>query len=306
LREFDATRELLAGLKTSQPHLGYSHPEWLVARWQERWGTDQTARLLEWNNTPPLTCARVNSLKIDSERLLERWRRENIACRSLRRDWFENNLVFELKSHPALPEMPSFKQGCFYVQDPSTLLAVRELNPQPGECILDLCAAPGGKTTYIAQFIKNKGVVVASDIAPERVKLIAENCERLGVTCVKAVPTSTLDPGASTFDRVLVDVPCSNTGVMRRRVDLRWRIQLEEIARLRTVQRQLLDQAAAVLKRGGTLVYSTCSLEPEENHNLVAEFLQEHPEYKLLLERELVPFNDGVDGAFVARLGRGA
>jgi 16S rRNA (cytosine967-C5)-methyltransferase len=304
LREFAATQELLAALKTTQPYLGYSHPEWLLARWQERWGQEQTTRLLEWNNRPPEIYARVNTLKIDPAALLERWRKEKIEYNFVRCDWFDENLVFELKSHPPLHEVLSFTQGWFYVQDPSTLLAVRELNPQPGERILDFCAAPGGKTTYIAQRVRNQACLVAQDVSPERLKLIEENCARLNVTCVSPILASDLDPPPSSFDRILVDVPCSNTGVMRRRVDLRWRIRPEEITRLRTAQRRLLNRAAALLKPDGTLVYSTCSLEPEENHELLEQFLREHPEYRLLQERELLPFRDRVDGAFVARLGR--
>jgi 16S rRNA (cytosine967-C5)-methyltransferase len=313
LREFDATRQLLAELKTTEPHLGFSHPEWLVARWQERWGADKTTRLLEWNNTPPKTSARVNTLQVDPGRLLEQWREENVEYDFLRHDWLPENLVFDLKSHPPLPTLPSFRRGWFYVQDPGTLLAVRELDPQPGDTILDLCAAPGGKTTYIAQLMQNQGRLIAHDIAPDRLKLIEENCARLGVTCAQIVSPSTFDRLAgrsaaetarpSTFDKILVDAPCSNTGVMRRRVDLRWRIRLEEIERLRTAQMVMLRQAASLLKPGGTLVYSTCSLEPEENQQVLEQFLREHNRFRLDHERELTPFTDGVDGAYVARLG---
>jgi 16S rRNA (cytosine967-C5)-methyltransferase len=303
LREFDATRSLLAGLKVEQPHLGYSHPEWLVARWQKRWGADRAARLMEWNNTPPKTFARVNTLKADPAKLLVQWREEDVEYDFVHHDWLEENMVFELKSHPLLGRLPSFQQGLFYVQDPGTLLAVRELDPQPGESVLDLCAAPGGKLTYIAQLMRNEGRLLAHDTAPERLKLIEQNCARLGVTCVQTASPSTLDPQPSTpFDRVLIDAPCSNTGVMRRRVDLRWRIRLEEIGRLRATQRELLRQGAAFLKPGGTLVYSTCSLEPEENSEVVDEFLGERADFKLERTRELLPFVDGVDGTYVARL----
>lgn len=307
LREFDATRERLAALKISQPPLGYSHPDWLVARWQKRWSPEKTAQLLAWNNTPPATYARVNTLKTDPGRLLERWRAESVEYDFIRRDWFDENLVFELKSHPALPELTSFQEGSFYVQDPSTLLAVRELDPQPGESILDFCAAPGGKTTYIAQLMKNQGELAAQDVSPERLQLLEGNCARLGAICVRttlsnSTPHFALSP--SLFDRILVDVPCSNTGVMRRRVDLRWRIQPKEIERLRTAQLRLLSQAASLLKPGGTLVYSTCSLEPEENEGVLGAFLGEHPDYESMHQRELIPFQDAVDGAYVARLRR--
>jgi 16S rRNA (cytosine967-C5)-methyltransferase len=302
LREADATEKLLADLKVSQPALGWSHPEWLVARWQTRWGAECTARLMAWNNTAPKTFARVNRLQTDAGKLLEKWRAENVEYDFVRRDWLDENLVFDLKSHPPLASMESFRQGWFYIQDPSALLAACKLEPQPGETILDLCAAPGGKTTFIAQLMNNQGRIVAMDNSEERLKLLEENCARLGVTCVETVSTSHLALHTSHFDRILVDAPCSNTGVMRRRVDLRWRIQPKEIGRLCKVQRDLLRQAASQLKPGGILVYSTCSLEPEENGEVVKQFLTEHADFKLESEQELLPFVDKVDGAYVARL----
>jgi 16S rRNA (cytosine967-C5)-methyltransferase len=303
LREFDGTKQLLGDLKRNEPHIGYSHPEWLVQRWQNRWGQESTLRLLEWNNSPPKTYARVNTLKADPGRLLAQWRDENVEYDFVRYDWLEENLVFELKSHPPLARLPSFQQGLFYVQDPSTLLAVRALDPKPGQTILDLCAAPGGKLTYIAQLMNNEGRLFAHDLSPERLKLVEENCTRLGVTCVQQVLPPALSTRPSTlFDRILLDAPCSNTGVMRRRVDLRWRIKPEEISRLRAVQLDLFSQAVSQLKPGGTLVYSTCSLEPEENQSLIGDFLSAHKNLKLEIERELTPVTHGVDGVYVARL----
>ena len=400
-RERDETRQRLEDLKRAQPGLGWSHPDWLCARWQQRWGAGKLRQLLEWNNTPPPTFARVNTLRADPGKLLERWRDEGLDYALLREDWFEDNLVFELRAHPPLAGLPSFRQGLFYVQDPSTLLAVRLLDPKPGETVLDLCAAPGGKTTYIAQLIQNRGRLVAGDSNDLRLQLLRENCDRLGISCVQTVvlgnetnpfarphpapsamepgsadlsplpsgpgetagsgaksalrfPSAPLDStpvlpvpegtaielgamrarrsadfspppavspgrrgsglnsallnstgvvpgGRDKFDRVLLDAPCSNTGVMRRRVDLRWRIRPEEIDRLKSVQLELLDGAALQTKSGGVLVYSTCSLEPEENGEVVKEFLAGHANFKLERERELLPFVDGVDGAFVAQ-----
>jgi len=302
LREFDATKELLADLKVNQPHIGYSHPDWLVERWQKQWDKDLTLRLLEWNNSPPKTFARVNMLKADPGKLLSQWRDEDVEYDFVRYDWIEENLVFELKSHPPLARLPSFQQGLFYIQDPSTLLAVKALDPKPGETILDLCAAPGGKLTYIAQLMNNEGRLIAHDLSPDRLKLVEENCARLGVTCVQQMLPSTLHTRPpSHFDSILLDAPCSNTGVMRRRVDLRWRIKAEEISRLRNMQFDLLKQAASILKPGGVLVYSTCSLESEENQSLVGDFLSTHTNFKLEIQRELTPFTNGVDGTYVAR-----
>jgi len=357
LREAEETRKLLAELKLSRPALGWSQPEWLVEKWWQRFGDARTRQLLEWNNTPPKIFARVNTLKTDAGGLIEKWREENVDYDFVRRDWLGENLAFELKSHPPLHSLKSFRDGWFYIQDPSTLLAVRELDPQPGETILDMCAAPGGKTTFIAQLMNNQGGIVAQDVSKDRLELIRENCTRLGVTCVEAgvsqfvrphpdplpqereprLVASAFPPAAMTnptpgfadarqpipplpggegrgeggikpnsqpthFDRILIDAPCSNSGVMRRRVDLRWRISPEEIVRLQQTQLDLLKLAATKLKPGGVLVYSTCSLEPEENSEAVKEFLREHKNFKLESEHELLPFADKVDGAFVAKL----
>src|SRR5262249_26579364 len=149
-------------------------------------------------------------------------------------DWTGKDLVWELESAPSLSDLPSFQGGCFYIQDPSTLLSVQMLDPKPGEKVLDLCAAPGGKTTYIAQKMRDQGRIVAEDLQQSRWEQLRENCARAGVrsaetALVQAEPT---DAAEGEFDRVLVDAPCSNTGVMRRRVDLRWRIRPEEIERL--------------------------------------------------------------------------
>ena len=317
LREFAATNLLLAELRSSQPHLGFSHPEWLVQRWHQHFGLDQTKSLLAWNNTPPKTCARVNTLKADPTRLLAQWRQEDVDYDFVRRDWLQENLVFELKSHPPLDRLPSFQQGLFYIQDPSTLLAVQELGLAPGQTVLDLCAAPGGKLSYIAQLMNNEGHLSAYDTSPERLELLKQNCTRLGITSLQILsgvpPSSPLNAAKSRpigtfrtphFDRVLLDAPCSNTGVMRRRVELRWRIRPEELARLRREQLDLMRRAAQLVAPGGALVYSTCSLEPEENQQVVAEFLGAPTGFKLQTERELRPFVDEVDGAYVARLTR--
>jgi 16S rRNA (cytosine967-C5)-methyltransferase len=302
LREADEIKKILADMKISQPALGWSHPEWLVEKWLKQFGEANTRQLLAWNNTPPNTFARVNTLKTDAAKLVERWREENVEYDFVRRDWTGENLAFELKAHPPLNTLGSFRDGWFYIQDPSTLFAVTELDPQPGETILDLCAAPGGKTTFIAQQMNNEGRIVATDIFDDRLKLIRENGARLGVTNVETSSVSTFNFQPSTFNRILIDAPCSNTGVLRRRVDLRWRISADEIARLRSTQLDLLTQAAPKLKPGGVLVYSTCSLEPEENSEVIQQFLTANLNFKLESERQLLPFTDNVDGAFVARL----
>jgi len=305
-RERDATRAALEELKRTQPALGYSHPQWLVDRWQKAWGREETTALLEWNNLPPPTCARLNSLKTDAAGLSKAWQEEAVRFRPRQWDWTGPGLVFELESHPPLTTLSSFQQGFFYLQDPSTLLAVQALAPEPGETILDLCAAPGGKTTFIAQLMRNQGRIVAQDNQAARLKLVQENCARLGVSCVETslAPPVIVPGSAPRYDRILLDAPCSNTGVLRRRLELRWRLRPEEIQRLRLLQLELLRRAAPQLRPGGLLIYSTCSLEPEENAQAVKSFLDEHPDFTLETERLLLPFRDQVDGAYVARMRR--
>jgi len=303
LRETDEIKKILADMKISQPALGWSHPDWLVEKWRARYGDEKTRSLLEWNNTPPKTFARVNTLKTDAGKLVERWREENVEYDFCTRDWTGENLAFELKLHPPLNSLGSLRDGWFYVQDPSTLLAPALLAPQIGENLLDACAAPGGKTTFLAQLMNNEGKITASDIEPNRLKLVRENCARLGVTNVQMPLPAIINPqSVPLYDRILIDAPCSNTGVMRRRVDLRWRISPEEISRLQKTQLDLLNQAVPKLKTGGIIVYSTCSLEPEENSEAVKQFLAAHPSFILETERQLLPFVDGVDGAYVAKL----
>lgn len=295
-RERDETKAALEQLKQNEPAIGYSQPQWLVERWEKRWGREKTISLLEWNNTAPPTFARINTLKADARKLKQVWESEKVSYQPIERDWVAPEEIFELESHPPLASLRSFHEGMFYIQDPSTLLAVTALNPQPGDYIVDVCSAPGGKTTYIAQRMGNEGEVLAEDAQVERLKLVVENCQRLGVTCV-GTQTATKQ-----FDRILIDAPCSNTGVLRRRVELRWRVIPEEITRLRDTQLSILRDSAKRLKPGGTLVYSTCSLEPEENQEVIKAFLDEHKAFTLENERQLLPFIDKVDGAYVATL----
>ncbi len=305
LREREQTEQALAELKQTDPALGHSHPKWLCDRWEKRMGRDALLRLLEWNNTPPLTFARTNTLRGEINTLREQWEREKVEAKLIPVPWAAETMICEIKSFPPLARLPSFTSGRFYIQDPSTLLAVTELDPQPGETILDYCAAPGGKTTYIAERMNNSGVIIAHDATSDRLKLVEENCVRLGVKCVRPALPSTLNSQLSIpCDRILIDAPCSNTGVMRRRVDLRWRIREQEILRLRTAQLQLLRDAVPRLKPGGTLVYSTCSLEPEENSDVVRDFLKENPAMHLRRERVLTPWEHNVDGAYTARFVR--
>lgn len=313
IRDLAATRQALAELAGTDLATATSHPEWLVARWRARYGLADTLRLLELNNTPPSTFARVNSLRIEASELQRIWVEEGVVAEACEFPWTGPGLIFELKKHPPLAGLASFLRGGFYVQDPSTLFAVTQLDPLPGESILDACAAPGGKTTLLAARMGNRGRVKAEDTNADRLPLLAQNVDRLGATCVTVsisagaeAADSSMSAEGELFDRALVDVPCSNTGVLRRRVELRWRLQPEAIERLRTEQLQILRAAARRVRPGGVLVYSTCSLEPEENEQVVDDFLRAGSEFAEQIRGRILPWESEVDGAFVARLVRRA
>ena len=292
-RDRDTLLAELNATRGTKPWVYYSHPQWLWERWAARWGGERTAALCEWNNQPPSIYIRINTLKA------------SMKPAAITAEQTDHPLCWRVTNASGLFQSQSFVNGEFYVQDPSTLLAVDVLDPQPGESVLDMCAAPGGKTTYIAQKMQNLGRIIAADSSSERLVLVEEKCRRLGVGLVTAL--APLRAGLerclrnAEFDRILVDAPCSNTGVLRRRADLRWRIEENEIARLATLQKKLLHSATGFMKRGGVLVYSTCSLENDENEDVVEQFRKSHPQFMLETTRSTFPPRDGMDGAFVAK-----
>lgn len=298
LRERADWNARINSCRESKPEIFYSHPVWLIRKWDRAFGTPRTARLLEWNNGIPPVFVRANTLKAPVDRL-----QSALADHQLKAT--PHPLVFEVGSPHGLFSTEAFVQGWFYVQDPGTLKAVDCLDPQPGETVLDPCAAPGGKTTYIAQKMGDKGAVVASDIDPDRLRTLEENKTRLGCRSIRLVRMSELMKSSDAYDRILLDVPCSNTGVIRRRVDLRWKIRREEILSLADEQLQLGVRFAGKLRPGGVLVYSTCSLEREENEQIIERLCKKAPPLRLEQSWTSFPPESGMDGAYVARLIKG-
>jgi 16S rRNA (cytosine967-C5)-methyltransferase len=296
-----ATRErneLLTKANAQPLDVRASHPQFLIDRWKKQFGADATKQLCEWNNRPPKIHARINQLKIDRQSFLDR----NPDARSLA------NL-------PNFVELPSpakaLASGDCYVQDPSTAIACELLQTQRDEKILDACAAPGGKTGFLAELMENRGLLVACDREPQRLHLLEENLARLGVQVARIVHQDWTNQAiskeilsAAPFDRILIDAPCSNTGVMRRRVDVRWRLKPADFSRMQARQIQILRAVIPLLKPGGILVYSTCSLEREENNDVVQALLRETSILRLEDERSSLPFRDNFDGAYAARLCR--
>jgi 16S rRNA (cytosine967-C5)-methyltransferase len=294
LRERKEWLARLEACRADNPEVHYSQPAWLIRRWEQAFGADRARRLLEWNNSIPGVFVRANTLKGTPENL-------KLALAEHGPKATAHPLALQIESPGGLFSTPAFRDGLFYVQDPSTLKAVDLLDPQPGESILEPCAAPGGKTTDICQRMANRGRIVASDAAPERLRLVDENLKRLACTAVETIPMAALLKTDEKFDRILLDVPCSNTGVLRRRVDLRWRIRLEQIPNLAREQVAIGLRFAARLKPGGVLVYSTCSLEPEENGQVIDRLQRQIRALQLKETWESFPPESGLDGAFVAK-----
>ncbi len=284
LREREDLERVLRG---KSPAIRLSHPEFLLARWAQRYGREAAERLCEWDNTPAELYVRANTLRVTPGELLRSVPGAEASA--------AHPLAIKVKQLP----FSWIMGGLCYVQDPSTLLACDLLAPRPGEKVLDACAAPGGKTTHMAQLMENRGEIAVCDCSPQRLKRLETNLKRLGVENATIVVKDWLDDTApfepETFDRILVDAPCTNTGVLRRRIDARWRLGASDFETMPEKQTRILEAVAPLLKPGGVLVYSTCSLEIEENENIRAGSLE------FVESKTALPFRDATDGAFAAK-----
>ncbi len=282
----------------------HSHPRWLVRRWLEHLGRDRTLEVCAANNLAPAITLRANRLKVSQDELIEHLRDEGVEAEPAGGD----EAAVRVHASKPLDALATYARGEFYVQDVTAMRVARLLDPQPGERLLDMCAAPGGKTSHCAELMDDRGRIVACDLDEKRLGTLCGNMARLGITCVETARCDArhvpeLLPTAS-FDRVLLDAPCSNTGVLRRRAEARWRIKERDIELLSARQGELLDAAARMLKPGGVLVYSTCSIEPEENDRVVRHLLSRHGEFRLDGETLLLPTDKGGDGGYMARMAR--
>jgi 16S rRNA (cytosine967-C5)-methyltransferase len=268
--------------------LKYSHPEWLVKRWICRYGRDRTIRWCQANNQPPDLAIRINPLKTNPVALREELEKEAVTVRPLPFDL----PGFTLKDHPPLATLSAYLQGWFTVQDPGSMLITRILDPQPHETILDACAGLGTKTTQMAEQMRDTGKILAVDLNASKIKLLQENCRRLGITSVTSRIgdiTQLKDLGEPSFHRILVDAPCSGCGVFRRHPESKWRVTEEQIRRLQTLQLSLLNAVVPFLGSQGILVYSTCTTEPEENEEVIEKFFQIHTEFQVEPVKEYLP-----------------
>lgn len=286
-------------------HLGQieSHPPQLVGRWLRRFDRAQVDAILAADNAKPRLTARVNVTKATRDEVIERLKAEDIlAGPSVRPDAVLFGSPIDVVAGSA-----AFRDGLFYLQDETAMAVAEEVAPRAGESILDFCAAPGGKSTHLAELSAGSARIVANDRDESRLRRLRQNVERLGHTNIDC---TTFDPLAAqanppaelegVFDAVLIDAPCSNTGVLRRRLEARWRIDETSIIALAAQARALLDFASSKVRPGGRLVYSTCSIEHEENEDNARRFVVSHPGFALVRERLVVQRTDGPDGGYVA------
>lgn len=256
-----------------------SHPKWLVQEWIEAYGIDAARKMCEVNMLPPVPTARVNVSKTTVEEALVMLKEEGIEAR--RGDLAEDAILIEKGN---IAHTRAFQDGFLSIQDESSMLVARALGPEQGDNVLDSCAAPGGKTTHIAERLQGTGHVLSLDLHPHKVKLIRQQANRLHLSNVdtKAMDARTAGEAfqSESFDKILVDAPCSGFGVIRRKPDIKLGKQPEDSERLSHIQLAILREVAPLLKRGGRLVYSTCTIEKTENENVVQQFLQSHPEFE--------------------------
>jgi 16S rRNA (cytosine967-C5)-methyltransferase len=279
---------------------GHSWPRWLADRWLDRFGAEECTRLGFWFNAPPPLWIRTNKLHTDRESY-----RLQLAAALIDAEPGEHPQSLRLTESHAIRDLPGYADGDFTVQDHSSILVASAVGVQPGMRVLDLCSAPGGKTTHLAELMDNRGKLTACDIDPKRLDTVTSLCQRLGVKGVETVLLKESDePPAGPFDAALVDVPCSNTGVLGRRPEVRWRIKPSEFEHLIRLQTKLLLQAVERVKPGGVVVYSTCSIEPDENAGVVKAVCRAIKGLALEAEHTSIPGRPS-DGGYWARLRKG-
>ncbi len=313
-----ATREagdLIAQLTDNSPAeaaVRHSHPEWVVRMWWDALGAAETIALLERDNGPAENAVRANELLVTPEEVAAALTDQGVESRPA--DDVPAGLVLngQFDAHGSL----LFKEGAIMPQSRASMLVALALDPQPGERVLDLCAAPGAKATHIAALVGNDGEVVAVEKHHGRAKALAENCERLGASSVTVREEDAADADGE-FDRVLLDPPCSDLGTLQSRPDVRWKKEEGVVARLAEEQSRLLDAAAERVRPGGKLVYSTCTISPDENERQIGSFVERRGDFRLdelpgPFGRyahptadgvvQVLPHRHGTDGFFIARL----
>jgi len=277
----------------------FSLPKWLIADWLGEFGFERTRQVCFASNRRPSICIRTNPLRTTAGDLAQKLHEQHIDFETvppdiLRESSIEHreSSVLRIKSAAAVTQLPGFAEGLFTVQDLAASLAVKMLDPQPGWKILDLCAAPGVKTTQLAEISAGSAEITATDINADRLKMVEQNATRLGIDAITVIPYADIESRsaeAGPFDAVLLDAPCSNTGVLAKRIEARYRLNPAAIQEFTATQGQLLSTAASMTMPRGRICYSTCSIQKAENNELVADFLRRTPDFELDSETLILP-----------------
>ncbi|MNZ81828.1 Ribosomal RNA small subunit methyltransferase B [compost metagenome] len=287
LRSIDRSREELhvSSIKHDDPvvqiALRHSYPEWMVRRWAASYGIETAEAICAAGNEAPSASIRVNPLRASRESLLEQLNEAGIEAAAAK--VAPAGIIVSRGGN--LAELSGYREGLYTVQDESSMLVAEVAAPQPGTQVLDCCAAPGGKTTHLAELMGGKGKVWANDLHAHKRELIVSQTERLKLRNVEAITGDAMSLGErfkpESMDTVLLDAPCSGLGVIRRKPEIKWTKTAGDVSEIAAIQQRLLDSVCGLVRPGGTLVYSTCTIEKEENEHQVARFLQEHPEFEL-------------------------
>lgn len=284
----------------------YSMPEWIVEDWLAAYGKERTkASLAAFLTEAPLVI-RTNLARVSPKALRERLSAEGVALEALPAEKYPGlSYAFAIRDFDYLNGLSSFREGLFYVQDVSSMLVAEYAAPQAGDTCIDVCAAPGGKSMHIAEKLAGSGCVHARDLTDYKVSWMSENIRRQGlanITAEKWDATVPDEASVETADIVIADLPCSGLGVLRKKADVKYRMSREQQKELASLQRQILDVVCAYAKRGGTLIYSTCTMNPAENEDNVRYFLEKHPEYKLIKMEQMFPDEALGDGFFISKM----
>lgn len=275
-----------------------SMPEWLVKELLKDYTLEEVTEICRCSNIRPKVTIRINRLKTEKSRLIEQLKQRNIGYEETKDEDFLNLKVKDLAN------IDLFKEGMFTAQDLSAGQTAKVLCPKEGEVVLDACSAPGGKTTHLAELMKNKGTIFAWDLYNSRLKLVNENARRLGVSIISTEEkdSSVFDEQyLNKFDKILLDVPCLGIGVIKRKPDIKWQRRIDDITEITKIQQNILQNCSKYLKCGGELVYSTCSILKEENENIVKEFLNNNKNFNLIEEIK-IKTNEEADGFYIAKI----
>lgn len=280
-----------------------SMPKWIVEELMKSNDEKEVEQICKNSNIKPKVTIRVNTLKINKQELIKRLKEKNTECKETA-EKLDDFLILEKVKN--IENVEEFKQGYFTIQDISAGQTAKILNPQPGELVLDACSAPGGKTTYIAELMKNKGKIEAWDIHEHRTKLVEQNAQRLGINIIetKVKDASLYDENLKEkFDKILLDVPCLGIGVIKRKPDIKWQRKPEDIEKITEIQKKILNNCSKYLKKDGAMVYSTCSILKEENQDVVDEFLKENSGFYIESNEvhNILP-NQEKDGFFICKI----